>query len=85
MDRAEIAACRSNGEDIFSGLSSNSQLEKKCLAFRGSLHFIELTDSSPRSTAIVGFAYIDSLLEALLKSRLISDRDLGASPENWSS
>jgi hypothetical protein len=38
MDRAEIVACRSNGEDIFSEMSSNSQMEKKCLAFRGSLH-----------------------------------------------
>jgi len=37
MDRAEIAACRSIGEDIFSEMSSNSQMEKKCLAFWGSL------------------------------------------------
>jgi hypothetical protein len=37
MDRAEIVACRANGEDVFSEMSSNSQKEKKCLAFRGSL------------------------------------------------
>jgi len=40
MDRAEIVACRSNGEEIFSGLSSNSQMEKTCLDFRGSLHHL---------------------------------------------
>lgn len=38
MDRVEIVACRSNGEDVFSGLSSNSQMEKMCLDFQGSLH-----------------------------------------------
>ena len=38
MERAEIIACRANGEDIFFEFSSNSQLDKKCLAFRGSLH-----------------------------------------------
>jgi len=37
MDRVEIVACRSNGEGVFSGLSSNSQMEKMCLDFRGSL------------------------------------------------
>jgi len=37
VDRAEIATCRSNSEDIFSGLSSNFQTEKKCPAFLGSL------------------------------------------------
>jgi len=39
MDRAEIVVCRSNGEDIFSESRSNSQIEKKRLALRGSLHF----------------------------------------------
>jgi hypothetical protein len=39
MDRVEIVACRSNGEGVFSGLSSNSQMEKMCLDFRGSLQY----------------------------------------------
>ena len=41
MERAEIIACRANGEDIFFEFSSNSQLDKKCLAFRGSLQIIK--------------------------------------------
>jgi len=45
MDRAEIVAYRANGEDIFSEMSSNSQIEKKCLAFRGSLHIAGMLES----------------------------------------
>jgi hypothetical protein len=44
MDRAEIVAYRANGEDIFSGMRSNSQIEKKCLAFRGSLQGLFAVD-----------------------------------------
>ena len=44
MDQAEIVAYSVNGEDIFSGMSSNSQIEKKCLAFRGSLQNISCSE-----------------------------------------
>lgn len=37
MDRVEIAAYRLNAQDILFDSSSNSQIEKKCLDFRGSL------------------------------------------------
>lgn len=39
MDHAEIFALGANGEDNFLDMSSNSQREKKCLDFRGSVHY----------------------------------------------
>ena len=53
MERAEIIACRANGEDIFFEFSSNSQLDKKCLAFRGSLQFT----SKPDNVFLIKFSY----------------------------
>jgi hypothetical protein len=41
MDRTEIFAPGANGEDIFLVMDSNSQIEKKCLDFRGAVHNIE--------------------------------------------
>lgn len=40
MDRAAIVAHRRNGEEASSEMSSNSQMEKTCLALWGALHWI---------------------------------------------
>jgi AbrB family looped-hinge helix DNA binding protein len=40
MNQVETAARKPNDMDYFFEKSSISQCEKKCLAFRGSLHFV---------------------------------------------
>ncbi len=42
MDRVEIFAPGAKGEDEFWEMSSNSQVEKKCLDFRGSVQEVEM-------------------------------------------